>query len=68
MRSQYHRAPAKAPREVICQRCGIKFLHRGQGAVKYCIECRDMLITHHNNRIKRRIDEANNQRCAQPHG
>ena len=54
-RPKYHSQPIRHPREITCKRCGIVFIHRGQGAAQYCIECRDIVITSHSNGITKRI-------------
>ena len=54
-RQLYHRVPPRSPREYTCERCETKFLHRGCGKPKYCIDCRDIVITEHSYGITDRI-------------
>jgi tRNA(Ile2) C34 agmatinyltransferase TiaS len=55
MSGQLYYYRAKPPREVLCQRCGVTFIHRGQGLAKYCMDCRDIVIENHSHRITERI-------------
>jgi len=42
-RAQHQGTRTRSPREYTCERCGIVFLHKGQGRPRYCFDCKGIV-------------------------